>query len=1182
MKSLRIAGLATLLLAGIVHAQLSFVTNSGAITITGYNTAAGLNVVIPASTNGLPVVSIGQSAFFNSSIANVTIPNSVTNLDIGAFESCTSLTSVTIPNSVNTINFGAFYYCTSLTNVTMSVGIVTIGSEAFEQCFSLNRVVIPNSVTNIGSSAFQSCINLTNVTIGSGVISIPAFAFYGCALTGVTIPDNVIMLGASSFASCHSLTSAAIGSGVNSIGGPVFGLCSSLTNIAVSSSNPAYSSLNGALFDKAQATLIEYAIGLTNNTFIVPNSVTNIGIGAFAACPALSNVTISSNVTSIGSQAFWECTSLTNVTFLGNAPAPNNDATVFSGDTHAIAYYLSGTSGWGSTFDGIATALEVVTPTILNTIYAFSFGPSYYPQAGLALGTDGNLYGTTFYGDNNYGKVFMATKSGIVTNFAMFNYVTGHPSPGTLVQGNDGAFYGTTYGNIASYAGVTNYGTFYRVRTNGTITVLAQFYGTNGASPNGLVLANDGSFYGTTSSGGLTNNTYPSGMGTIFRVTTNGVITSLYNFSAITNGATPYGILAIGPDGSLYGTTSQGGYTNVSAQQGFGTAFKLTTNGTFTSYALTNSNGIFSPQAGLTMGSDGSLYGVGAYAVFKLTTNGAISTVASFLPGAVPTGNLLQGPDGNLYGTTTQGGAFGDGTLFNVTPNGTNNILVNFDGITNGSMPESSLTLGDDGYLYGTTAGNGGTIFRLGLPPGISIQPTNQTVLTGSNGVFLVTAYGSQPLSYQWFFNGIQIAGATNGSLVVSNVQNANVGNYQVAIANTYGSVTSSIAPLSSITQVTSIDWFKVAGGGGTSTGGVFTVSGTFGQADAAGPLNGGGFSLEGGFWSPYALQTASASGTAPIITGYPSNQIIPNGLPLALTISVFGTAPLFYQWQRNGVNLTEGGDFTGSTSNSLSINVSTNDGGNYTCIAENAYGAATSTAAKVTVVLLTLSTNMNLITFDDITDYNSPTNGYHGLNWRGFNALNAVTYFLNPSGYQAGMVSASNVAYVTTGSIWTSQPFNLVSAYVTSAWNDNEQLIAQGYGATTYSNSFALSATSPTLIRFNYLGVTNVSLSAVGGTPHAGYSGSGSFLAVDNMTISTNQQDVFPPKLQNASLSGGNYKFSWKGVVSFPPMSGYQVQYTTNLLSTWTDLGGPVTGTNFSITLSSDKQGFYRVLLMQ
>src|SRR5260370_4169527 len=116
---------ALLALPALVQAQFTFTTNNGAITITGYNTAAGLDVVIPAMTNGYPVTSIGNYAFVRSGISNVTIPSGVTSIGVGVFQQCTRLASVTIPNSVTSIGFRAFIDCISLTNVT-----------------------IPNSVTN--------------------------------------------------------------------------------------------------------------------------------------------------------------------------------------------------------------------------------------------------------------------------------------------------------------------------------------------------------------------------------------------------------------------------------------------------------------------------------------------------------------------------------------------------------------------------------------------------------------------------------------------------------------------------------------------------------------------------------------------------------------------------------------------------------------------------------------------------------------------------------------------------------------------------------------------------------------------------------------------------------------------------------------------------------------------------
>src|SRR5664280_459920 len=118
-------------LSAAAQAQFSFTTNNGTITITGYNTAAGLNVVIPAATNGYPVTRIEEEAFYESSITSMTIPNSVTSIGDYAFFECTNLTSVTIPNSVASIGRAAFYGCTNLTSAYFLGNAPTDGGYVF-------------------------------------------------------------------------------------------------------------------------------------------------------------------------------------------------------------------------------------------------------------------------------------------------------------------------------------------------------------------------------------------------------------------------------------------------------------------------------------------------------------------------------------------------------------------------------------------------------------------------------------------------------------------------------------------------------------------------------------------------------------------------------------------------------------------------------------------------------------------------------------------------------------------------------------------------------------------------------------------------------------------------------------------------------------------------------------------
>jgi hypothetical protein len=166
-----------------------------------------------------------------------------------------------------------------------------------------------------------------------------------------TIPGTVTNIGELAFYDCASLTSITIPDTVTNIGDAAFEDCTNLANISVAADNPAYTSINGVLFDKAEDTLIQYPAGLTNGAYTVPGSVTSIGEFAFADCDSLTNVTIPGSITTIQyegilADAFSGCANLTAVYFAGNAPGIEYGSGVFAGDTNAIIYYLPGTTGW--------------------------------------------------------------------------------------------------------------------------------------------------------------------------------------------------------------------------------------------------------------------------------------------------------------------------------------------------------------------------------------------------------------------------------------------------------------------------------------------------------------------------------------------------------------------------------------------------------------------------------------------------------------------------------------------------------------------------------------------------------------------------------------------------------------------------------------------------------------------
>ena len=265
---------------------------------------------------------------------------------------------------------------------------------------------------------------------------------------------------------------------------------------------------------------------------------------------------------------------------------------------------------------------------------------------------------------------------------------------------------------------------------------LHRFDGDDGASPSAtLVQGADGNLYGTTSYGGTGSSSCwsSSGCGTVFRVTPSGILTTLYSFcsrSGCTDGANPLGALVLGTDGNFYGTTVYGGIRGCAGDLGCGTIFRINLSGTLTTLYTFCSLGSCadgqSPYAGLIQATDGNFYGTtyegGEYGygtVFKITPNAVLITLHSFYPtvdGANPESWLVEGTDGNFYGTTYDGSREGHGIVFKMTPSGTLTVLHNFNAGSDGAEPVAGLVQASDGNFYGTTVFGGtgsGTIFEI-------------------------------------------------------------------------------------------------------------------------------------------------------------------------------------------------------------------------------------------------------------------------------------------------------------------------------------------------------------------------------------------------------------------------------------------------------------------------------------
>ena len=353
---------------------------------------------------------------------------------------------------------------------------------------------------------------------------------------------------------------------------------------------------------------------------------------------------------------------------------------------------MTRSAGWNRVWavSLVCTATAIAQAQTFATLHSFDGHDGQYPYLGLVQAINGDFYGSTSYGgsvtvEGRSGTVFKVTPNGTLTTLHGFcspDVCLGGPRPTGLVQDTNGNLYGATGGQGANGAG-----TVFKMSSNGKLTVLYNFCSQNlcadGITPvGGLIEAANGELYGTTYLGG----TY--GYGTVFKITPGGTLTALHSFDC-SDGAYPETSLVQATDGNLYGTTKQGGRHCGQGVFG-GTVFKITPRGTLTTLHILQSQEGETPSA-LIQASDGDLYGttdgggtIDAGTVFKITTSGSLTILHTFCsqPGCAdgwaPQGPLVQATDGNFYGTTAGGGANQGGTIFRITPSGTLTTLYSF------------------------------------------------------------------------------------------------------------------------------------------------------------------------------------------------------------------------------------------------------------------------------------------------------------------------------------------------------------------------------------------------------------------------------------------------------------------------------------------------------------------------
>lgn len=415
-------------------------------------------------------------------------------------------------------------------------------------------------------------------------------------------------------------------------------------------------------------------------------------------------------------------------------------------------------------------------------VYNFnSQNSSQNPQdVALAQGRDGEVYGTTF-GTNGYSSIFKVSTSRVFAEIFKFDLTDGCCIGQGITLASDGNFYG-----VAPAGGATGNGLLFKVSPTGSFADLYDFTGgTDGGLPFAPPIeASDGSLYGTTI-------TSAGGASTVYKyMPSSGSFSTIYQFSSGNVGAP----LIQASDGFLYGTTGNGGWRNC------GTIFKISTAGILLqSYPFLCGAAGYEPSGGpLLQASDGNFYGTTTLGglhnggtIFKMTPDFQVSILYTFMgksgtsrDGSTPAAGLVQATDGNLYGATFGGGNYGMGTLFQISTSGTYKALYSFNG-TAGKAVQGTLMQHTSGLLFGTAqeggANNLGTVYKLnmGLGPFVTfVQPTGKVGQTvqilgqGLTGTTSVTFNGVAATSFSvptpTFMLATVPSGATTGPAVVT------------------------------------------------------------------------------------------------------------------------------------------------------------------------------------------------------------------------------------------------------------------------------------------------------------------------------------------------------------------------------------------------------------------------------
>lgn len=430
-------------------------------------------------------------------------------------------------------------------------------------------------------------------------------------------------------------------------------------------------------------------------------------------------------------------------------------------------------------------------------------------------------------------------------------------------------------------------------------STLVTLNGTNGTAPySALVQGTDGNLYGTTSNGGA------NGRGTVFKLTTTGSLTTIYNFCSSTNcadGSIPQAGLILGADGNFYGTTVFGGAGTTYCGSGCGTAFKITPAGTLTVLhsfcVLASCLDGYTPQGVLVQASDGNFYGTTPNGgsnfqgtVFKMTPAGNVTTLYAFCrnsgcsDGETPLAGLVQGSNGLLYGTTSDGGFNFYGEVFSISTTGTFNVVHNFDQ-TDGSHPSNTLIQASNGLFFGTAQGGGTSTACFGSGCGV-VFAMNATgsfpgVLSLNYNDGAYPEYAAMVQASDGKFYGTTAGGGSSGDGTIFRLTPTGV------LTTLYVFCTNVTCPdgegVNSIMQATNGTLYgTTAGGGTTGDGTIFSLS--EGLPAFVAPLPGFGRAgakiniLGNGFTGATAVSFNGSSASFTVVSSTLISATVPSG----------------------------------------------------------------------------------------------------------------------------------------------------------------------------------------------------------------------------------------------------------------------------------------------------------------